>query len=95
MEDDAACKPSRRSCAAAAASSAGRCYALQGAAVNVWTPDAARPRRRELGEGTPPASAHVGTHLRVMCAGTGGAPDQSFEDPWKFFCGDSSLLWHH
>ncbi len=35
MEDAAAGKPSRRSCAAAAASNAGRGYELQGAAANV------------------------------------------------------------
>ena len=42
---------------------------VQGAAAAVVAPDVAR--RKLLGQGTPPASARVVTHLRVMCVGTG------------------------
>ena len=42
---------------------------MQGASATVVAADVAR--RKLMGEGTPPASARVATHLRVMCVGTG------------------------
>ncbi|KAK9909179.1 hypothetical protein WJX75_008312 [Coccomyxa subellipsoidea] len=76
MQDETQCKASKRTYAAAAAS-ARRGY---GAAAAVVAPDVAR--RKLLGQGTPPASARVVTHLRVMCVGTGLT--QADVDPGTF-----------
>ncbi|BDA41296.1 hypothetical protein COCOBI_02-0760 [Coccomyxa sp. Obi] len=66
MEDETHRKPSKRTLPGV---DARKGYALRGAGAAVEAPDV--ERRRLQGEGTPPASARVATHLRVMCLGSG------------------------
>ena len=72
MEDETHRRPSKRTVLGV---DARKGYALRGAAAAVDAPGEAR--RRLQGEGTPPASARIATHLRVMCVGSGDAPGTS------------------